>query len=46
MSASFGDLTIEFEVDGRSPEVVTANQRVCEVRIRDWVESQGVAITR
>ena len=25
----------EFEVDGRSPEVVTANQRACEVRIRD-----------
>ena len=24
-----------FEVDGRSPEVVTTNQRACEVRIRD-----------
>ena len=24
----------EFEVDGRSPEVVTANQRACEVRVR------------
>ena len=46
MSASFGDLTTEFEVDGRSPEVVTANQRACEVWIRDWVESQGSVITR
>ena len=26
----------EFEVDGLSPEVVTANQRACEVRIQDW----------
>ena len=26
----------EFELDSRSPEVVTANQRACEVRIRDW----------
>ena len=24
----------EFEVDGRSPEVITANQRACEVRVR------------
>ena len=23
-----------FEVDGRGPEVVTANQRACEVRVR------------
>ena len=46
MSASFGDLTKEFEVDGRSPEVVTANQRACEVQVRDWVESQGAVITR
>ena len=46
MSASLGDLTVEFEVDGLSPEVVTANQRACEVRIWDWVESQGVVITR
>ena len=36
----------EFELDGQSPEVVTANQRACEVQIRDWVESQGVVITR
>ena len=36
----------EFEVDGLSPEVVTANQRACEVRVRDWVESQGTVITR
>ena len=36
----------EFELDGRSPEVVTANQRACEIWIRDWVESQGVVITR
>ena len=35
-----------FEVDCRSPEVVTANQRACEVRMRDWVESQGAVITR
>ena len=33
-------------LDGRSPEVVTANQRACEIRICDWVESQGVVITR
>ena len=46
LSASFGDLTIEFEVDGRNPEVVTANQRACEVRLQDWVESQGTVITR
>ena len=24
----------EFELDGRCPEVVTANQRACEVRVR------------
>ena len=24
----------EFEVDGQSPEVITANQRACEVRVR------------
>ena len=36
----------EFELDGQSPEVVTANQRACEVQIQDWVESQGVVITR
>ena len=24
----------EFELDGRGPEVVTANQRACEVRVR------------
>ena len=35
-----------FEVDSLSPEVVTANQRACEVRVRDWVESQGTVITR
>ena len=46
LSASFGDLTIEFELDGQSPEVVTANQRACEFRVRDWVESQGTVITR
>ena len=36
----------EFEVDGLSLEVVTANQRACEVRVRDWVEGQGTVITR
>ena len=25
----------EFELDGWSPEVVTANQRACEVRVQD-----------
>ena len=25
----------EFELDGLSPEVVTANQRACEVQVRD-----------
>ena len=35
-----------FEVDDLSPEVVTANQRACEVRVQDWVESQGTVITR
>ena len=46
VSASVGNLTIGFEVDCQSPEVVTANQRACEVQIRDWIESQGVVITR
>ena len=35
-----------FEVDGLSPEVVTANQRACEVRYEARVESQGTVITR
>ena len=35
-----------FELDSLCPEVVTANQRACEVRVRDWVESQGTVITR
>ena len=35
-----------FEADSRCPEVVTANQRACEFRVRDWVESQGTVITR
>ena len=35
-----------FELDGWCPEVVTANQRACEVQVRDWVESQGAVITR
>ena len=26
----------EIEVDGQSPEAITASQRACEVRIRDW----------
>ena len=29
------DQSSRFEVDGQSPEVVTANQRACEVWIRD-----------
>ena len=36
----------EFKVDCRSPEVVTANQRACEVRYEAKVESQGSVITR
>ena len=40
------DQVKEFEADGQSPEAITASQRACEVQIRDWVESQGVVITR